>query len=409
MSKSPTWLNDCACLEQSLPQPPGTQPQLPSSREDALAARLRSLRDRSDSGEGSTLSVAQPQPSKTPDEGGREDESGSRVVVDSQAFLSSAANPSRAPPASYHYAAPETVDEAAVDELLEALGDEDFSLVEDVPESPPELDDGSGTKPEDLENLFQSLKLESAKGARTAAGEQKHAENKDDKDSDDSDGEEMTRAVEEILTQLGDEINSLPPPLPTLQTNDPRAKPAHDGSSEDDKQTPSPNKPSTTTPDQTTTPETSDITLPSVPSTQPAPDPSSLPDPIASRLAQLRGLGPVDALGLPSAPTFAPSAGGAPDPSSKALLRARSKYTDEDQRGWCIVCLDDATVRCLGCSTTPHSGADDGNEDGDGGGGDVYCARCWREMHVGPSAGFDERGHRWVRLDGGVGRPGVYD
>ncbi|KAH8718890.1 Abscission/NoCut checkpoint regulator [Beauveria bassiana] len=52
----------------------------------------------------------------------------------------------------------------------------------------------------------------------------------------------------------------------------------------------------------------------------------------------------------------------------------------QDPLPWCTVCLADATLRCLGC--------DD----------DVYCARCWHEMHVGPAAAFDDRSHRAVQF-----------
>ncbi|KAI0546504.1 hypothetical protein F4679DRAFT_575452 [Xylaria curta] len=81
----------------------------------------------------------------------------------------------------------------------------------------------------------------------------------------------------------------------------------------------------------------------------------------------------VDSLGLPQAPTFAPSDRPVPG------LAKRTGLTDDDQKIWCVVCLEDGAVRCLGC------------EDGD----NVYCARCWKEMHVGPRAGYDERGHSW--------------
>lgn len=107
---------------------------------------------------------------------------------------------------------------------------------------------------------------------------------------------------------------------------------------------------------------------------------------IASRMAALKGLGGterslpsaptsnVDDLGLPVAPTFSPD-----DRPVKGIFK-RQGYTDDDAKNWCTVCLEDATVRCLGC--------DD----------DVYCARCWKEMHVGPAAGYDERGHQWEKF-----------
>lgn len=138
------------------------------------------------------------------------------------------------------------------------------------------------------------------------------------------------------------------------------------------------------------------LSLPAVPTELVDPAPTSGPvsrdgqDPfessIAARLAALKGAqAPIihtDALGLPSAPTFRPEDNA---PAPKRLV-ARSGYTDADQKTWCIVCLEDGTIRCLGC-------------DDDGGGGDVYCARCWKEMHVGPSAGYDERGHAWEKFD----------
>lgn len=102
---------------------------------------------------------------------------------------------------------------------------------------------------------------------------------------------------------------------------------------------------------------------------------------IVTRLASLKGLGSginTDAFGLPAAPTFSPQ-----DHTKKTntkKVKSTGGYTDEDQKTWCIVCLDDATIKCIGCDS------------------DVYCGRCWRDMHVGPSAGYDERGHQWVKI-----------
>jgi hypothetical protein len=88
---------------------------------------------------------------------------------------------------------------------------------------------------------------------------------------------------------------------------------------------------------------------------------------ITSRLASLRGLGSgvnFDSFGLPTAPTFRPEDRSATVAAS--LVRPRGGYTDEDQKTWCIVCLDDAAIRCVGCDN------------------DVYCSRCFKEMVFSP-------------------------
>jgi hypothetical protein len=188
----------------------------------------------------------------------------------------------------------------------------------------------------------------------------------------------MSRAVETILAQIGDEINALPPPTRQQSVE------AKDKSEADDPTS----KAVTSTADGDDDGDEPTLALPTVPSqlVDPAPQQDDGNDDfesdISARMASLRGLGSLDALGLPSAPTFRPQDHdpSASAPVGKDLLRS-SKYTDEDQKTWCVVCLEDATIRCAGC--------DD----------DVYCARCWKEMHVGPSAGYEERGHRWVKFE----------
>lgn len=93
---------------------------------------------------------------------------------------------------------------------------------------------------------------------------------------------------------------------------------------------------------------------------------------IAARMAALRGLGAANELGLPSAPTFKPV-----DKPVKGIMK---KYTDEEIDSWCLICQDDATVKCLGCD------------------GDLYCARCWKEGHMGPDVGWEERRHKWTNF-----------
>jgi hypothetical protein len=143
--------------------------------------------------------------------------------------------------------------------------------------------------------------------------------------------------------------------------------------------TKTPDRESESEPEQTTS-KTEDIALPDVPSDL-ADIPSSKRagsadiDDITARLAALRAPSPdEDSLALPSVPTSKPSG----QPVNR--LTSRTNYTDDDVESWCTVCLEDATLRCPGC--------DD----------DVYCTRCWYEMHRGPQAGFDERSHKAVQF-----------
>lgn len=281
---------------------------------------------------------------------------------------------------SYRFDDLEVDDEAALDELLGALGDEDFDLAADQGVEPP--------LSFDLKAYQKGSGNSTVKQVDTSAAED---------DDDDSDGEQMSRAVETLLSQVADEINSLPPPAETEDhvtgqrrqsgetqnkaETDPASKPTKGNSNDDG----SDNEPAFTLP---TVP--SQLVDPAPTTTNPHQEQDAFESDISARMASLRGLGSLDALGLPSAPTFRPqdhnpSSSSSGAPLGKDLLRS-SKYTDEDQKTWCVVCLEDAAIRCVGC--------DD----------DVYCARCWKEMHVGPSAGYDERGHRWVRFER-TGRP----
>jgi hypothetical protein len=49
---------------------------------------------------------------------------------------------------------------------------------------------------------------------------------------------------------------------------------------------------------------------------------------------------------------------------------------EDPTENWCIICYDDATIKCYGCD------------------GDLYCANCWKEGHTGPDAGLEERKHK---------------
>lgn len=256
---------------------------------------------------------------------------------------------------------------------------------------------------------------------KPAAGDDGTNKNEDEDDGDEDDnseGDKMSRQVDQILAQTMDELK--------INANSPSQNPADEPKDTEssypdpeitlptvpqDNTNTSPSPPPATT-DRTITDDS--LNLPSTPKALPDPPstssenypslslpsvPTALQDPIlppnpstattdpfessiASRLAALKGPNhkplATDSLGLPSVPTSQPT-----DDIIPGLLRPRSGYTDADQKTWCVVCLEDGTVRCLDC------------EDG----GEVYCARCWREMHVGPAAGYDERGHAWEKFD----------
>lgn len=126
------------------------------------------------------------------------------------------------------------------------------------------------------------------------------------------------------------------------------------------------------------------FTLPSAPSTLPEPSRKSIDfeSDIIARLAALKGLGSssISDLGLPSAPTTKP-VNKLVTESTKEVKGGLKKYTDEEMDTWCIICQDDATVECVGCE------------------GDLYCARCWKEGHMGGDAGSEFKRHQWRKWE----------
>lgn len=116
------------------------------------------------------------------------------------------------------------------------------------------------------------------------------------------------------------------------------------------------------------------LSLPSAPTSLPEDDfdrTQALEDALTSRLAAL-AKPQSDSLGLPSAPSFAPTN------KPPKIQSSFSKPVDDEVDTWCVICTDDATLRCLGCD------------------GDLYCQRCWMEGHKGESAGYEERMHKAV-------------
>lgn len=195
---------------------------------------------------------------------------------------------------------------------------------------------------------------------------------------DESDGEHMAQEADHVLAKAQDEVD-----WEKLNTPDAEIAPARAPVSKKE------SAPYATAPEGS---KADPFDLPKVPTD--LQDPPEVPEiphgddfeaEIASRMAALKGLGgkdsslpsapssSIDDLGLPGVPTFAPE-----DRPVKGVYK-RYGYTDEDQKSWCIVCLEDGTIRCLDC--------DD----------DIYCGRCWKEMHVGPQAHYEDRGHRWEK------------
>lgn len=327
----------------------------PTPREDALSERLRILRNGSASSAGRELAgadIQNPQPlSKKRSIPASLNDSANQPAVVTQV------NAGQAETWEDPYLTFETGD---LDDLLD-----DFDV-------DPELGDGNDNE-EDIEDSRISKILESLKPPEPDPNKLKFSGGNSE---DDSDGETMSRDVERILSQVRDEIS--------IDNNkDHNAKEA----------AAAPNEASMTS--DSVHP---DLNLPGVPSSQPedfaadqAEDdsrggtaresPDFFENDITTRLASLRGLGSgvnLDPFGFPTAPQFKPEDRSAS--AAASLVTKRGGYTDEDQKTWCIVCLDDATVRCVGCDN------------------DVYCSRCWKDMHFGPSAGYDERGHKWVKF-----------
>jgi hypothetical protein len=118
--------------------------------------------------------------------------------------------------------------------------------------------------------------------------------------------------------------------------------------------------------------QASSIELPTAPSAEPASstreNANKVDDDLAARLS---------ALSLPGAPTKAPATKSTTHSKQSGL----PKYADEEIDSWCIICCDDATVRCLGCD------------------GDLYCADCWKEGHTGEEAGLEERKHKAIAFE----------
>ena len=189
-------------------------------------------------------------------------------------------------------------------------------------------------------------------------------------DGDDSGGEEMRRDVDEIVSEAvaGVESGGLDETAPV------KTEPGGEREAE------------TEAPRDTGDEGDPALSLPSVPTDLPSPTTSppenvpsagSFDDDMARRMEALKNFKPAqpssDALDLPSVPTFHPKDRASAERAAKP--GGRVGFTDDDMETWCTVCLEDGALICPGC--------DD----------DVYCSRCWYEMHRGPMAGYEETTH----------------
>jgi hypothetical protein len=243
-------------------------------------------------------------------------------------------------------------DDATLEELL---GDIGASVPpSDMSGSKDQVGDDDAKVRALLEELSHSIPQDSV-SERKQGGDEDH-EKKGDDDSDDSDGEKMTTAADAVIARLRDEMEV-------------EAALSKSRESVEDEESAQP------------TFSDPDLALPSVPQ-----DPESSPstnqntgtniEDITARLSALRASSEPPGSDLPSVPTSKPTK------DNPNRLKSRTNYTDDDMDSWCIVCLEDATLRCLGCEDE-----------------DAYCNRCWREMHVGPAAAFDDRSHKAVQFD----------
>lgn len=223
-----------------------------------------------------------------------------------------------------------------------------------------------------LERLADDIPKDAASPSKGHGSDDGSREN----DSDESDGEVMGRNIDEVMERYKDEAE-LDASFQSREDEEGKYQEPHDGPTNDDAEH-ADSVADFGLPDVPSDPQ--DLSSTSNPSKQVTPE---LGD-ITARMAALRapsrsadGDGDDDgdgSLSLPSVPTSRPFG----KPIKR--LETTTKYTDDDVDSWCTVCLEDATLRCLGCDS------------------DVYCTRCWREMHVGPAAAFDDRNHRAVQF-----------
>ncbi|KAF3051544.1 hypothetical protein E8E11_009145 [Didymella keratinophila] len=205
---------------------------------------------------------------------------------------------------------------------------------------------------------WENVEVDFGSGSVGPTRDEAHGESDEEDSKKPTEDEEADDVIARIMAEL--EINKkYDPPSPPPPYSDRDTGPSN------------PEKTAADNPDEIS------LALPSAPTTLKPTDSldetQALEDAFTARLAALAGP-QTNALGLPSAPSFAPSK---KPPKLQSNLQSK---LDEEIDTWCIICQDDATLKCLGCE------------------GDLYCRNCWMEGHKGESAGFEERRHRAVEF-----------
>lgn len=187
--------------------------------------------------------------------------------------------------------------------------------------------------------------------------------------------DEFDQEADDLLARILDEVKH-EPPEPEPRTNPESGDEDRDVSDSDDQpsQFKSSNRETGTT--------SFSLELPTTP--------SKLPDPISSKTTAGAAVStPTDddlasrfaGLALPKAPTTIQGKN-----KSTSTAKPSIGFTDEEIDDWCIICSDNATLRCIGCD------------------GDLYCTNCWMEGHRGEDAGFEERKHKAIQFVKGGGK-----
>ncbi|KAL1603971.1 hypothetical protein SLS60_005563 [Paraconiothyrium brasiliense] len=274
-------------------------------------------------------------------------------------------------------------DERSLEELLGELGPREEwdidqkdekdvgKLLRDIKTILPEVQKSRKQEQEEKEGLTDWENVEVNVGTNgVEIGREEHPEEQGEEDQAENKRNEDDEA-DDIIARVMAELEisrKYDPPSPPSED----AKDSDNGDSKTEEQQDKPKA-------QDEAENNNELSLPSAPTSLPHDDfdrTQAIEDALTARLAALSSPSPsqTDSLGLPSAPSFAPTK------KPPTIQSSFAKKIDDEIETWCIICNDDATLRCLGCD------------------GDLYCRKCWMEGHRGESAGFEERRHRAVEF-----------